>query len=266
MSSDVRDRTAGPQTDTAPHPRIRARRVAVARDVGRVRRRRLNVVLALVCAVVWSMVGLRSSLVDVDRVQVDGAEQTPAGQVRTAAEVGRGEPMVSVDQGAAAEAVAALPWVDEVRVERMWPGTVRIVVVEREPVAVVATPTGDALVDGEGRVLAEAGSDTAPIRLEGRRDAAPGDTLPAADRVVLAVVGRLPPPLGADVEAATAEDRGVVLALGEGWSVVIGDDADLEAKAGAALAVRDAADPADGCTIDVRVPSAPVLTGGGRCA
>ncbi|WCO65218.1 FtsQ-type POTRA domain-containing protein [Iamia majanohamensis] len=256
---------AGP--GRAPHPRMRARRVEVARDVGRRRRRRLNVVLAVVCLGVWTLVGLRSSLLDVDRVQVSGAEHTSADAVRAAAGIAPGEPMVGADLDGGTEAVAALPWTDEVRIARMWPGTVRIVVTERTPVAVVRTPGGWARLDAEGRVL-----DEAPARpddlvaLTGRRDAAPADTLPAADREVLATVAELPDALAPDVEEARRDDRGLVLALGEGWTVVVGDGEDLPAKAAAARAVREAADPADGCTIDVRVPDSPVLTPGGDCA
>ena len=69
---------------------MRARRVEVARRAGRKRLRRVEVGLALVCAVVWTMVGLRSSLVDVDRVQVVGAEHTTVEQVRATAATPRG--------------------------------------------------------------------------------------------------------------------------------------------------------------------------------
>jgi cell division protein FtsQ len=259
--------TEAPPPGRAPHPRIRARRVEVARDVGRRRRRRLNVVLAVVCLGVWTLVGLRSSLLDVDRVQVSGTEHTSTDAVRAAAGIAPGEPMVGADLDAGTDAVAALPWTDEVRIARMWPGTVRIVVTERTPVAVVRTPGGWARLDAEGRVL-----DLDPARpddlvaLTGRREVEPGGTLPDADREVLATVAALPEVLAPDVEEADRDDRGLVLALGEGWTVVVGDGEELAAKAAAARAVRAAADPADGCTIDVRVPDSPVLTPGGDCA
>lgn len=258
-------RAGGP--GRVPHPRMRARRVEVARDVSRRRRRRLNAVLAVVCLVVWTLVGLRSPLLDVDRVQVSGAEHTSVDAIRAAAGIAPGEPMVGADLDGGTAAVAALPWTDEVRVARRWPGTVRVVVTERTPVAVVRTPGGWARLDAEGRVL-----DLSPARpddlvaLTGRRDAAPGDTLPAADREVVATVAALPDVLAPDVGEATRGGQGLVLTLGEGWTVVLGDGEELPAKAAAARAVRAAADPADGCTIDVRVPDAPVLTPGGDCA
>ena len=103
--------------------------------------RRLKAVLGVICAVVWARVALRSPLLDVDRVQVVGAERVAVADVTRAAGSGPGTPLVDVDLGGARAGVAALPWVDEVRVTRHWPGTVRIVVTERHEVARCATAT-----------------------------------------------------------------------------------------------------------------------------
>ncbi len=257
---------AAGEGERPPHPRIRARRVEVARDVGRHRRRRLNVLLALVALVVWSLVGVRSSLVDVDRVQVDGSQRTPPEVIRDAVGIAPGDPMVGLDLGEGSRAAAALPWLDEVRVQRMWPGTVRIVVTERRAVAAVRARSGWVLLDAEGRALAEVEDQPALVALEGRRDVTPGDDLGADDRALLATVAELPDALRSEVVGADRDDRGLRLDLRGGWSAVLGDGRDLDPKSEAVAAVRRAADPADGCTIDVRVPSAPVLTPGGQCA
>ena len=47
---------------------------------------------------------------------------------------------------------------------------------------------------------------------------------------------------------------------------MLGDGTDLDAKLAAAEAVAADAEPDEGCRIDVRVPTAPVLTTGGSCA
>lgn len=253
--------------DAPAHPRIRARRVEVARDEGRRRRHRLNIGLGVLCAVVWAMVIGRSALLDVDRVQVSGAERTGVVEVVGASGVAVGHPMAELDLAQAADEVARLPWVDEVSVRRMWPGTVRVVVTERHPVGVARTAGEWALLDAEGRVL-----DVVPTRpdglvaIEGSDRVAAGDVAAAPARRVLRAVDRLPSALRASLQGATHEGDGLVLALDGGWRVVVGDATDLRAKADAALAVRQAAGAADGCRIDVRVPTAPVLTGGGRCA
>lgn len=260
--------SAGKRTGPA-HPRIRARQVAVARDVGRQRRRRLNVALAVVALVVWGLVGVHSSLLDVDRVQVDGAEETSPEAVRAAVGIGPGVPMTGIDLDGAARAAEQLPWLDEVRVQRMWPGTVRIVVTERRALAAVRAETGWVLLDADGRALAATGDQPELpelVVLEGRRDVAPGDDLGADDQTLLGAVAQLPDALRSEVVGVDGDARGLRLDLRDGWSAVLGDGDDLVAKSEAVAAVRRAADPADGCTIDVRVPSAPVLTPGGRCA
>lgn len=253
--------------DTAIDPRMRARRVAVARTAGRKRLRRIKVVLAIVCAVVWVMVGLRSSLVDVDRVQVVGAEHTPEAEVRAAAATPRGTPMLSVDLDGARRRVAALPWVADVRATTLWPGTVRLVVTERTPVAVVEHPDGWSSLDAQGRVLEITDTRRSLPALDGMRGERPGERLPADDRELLAVLGDLPEALAEAVEVATTTDDGIELVLDDGFRATFGDGSDTEAKAEAADAVRQHASLDDGqCRIDVRVPSAPVLTDGRGCA
>lgn len=269
MSEQVRVRTTeSPATarTAALHPRIRARRVAVARDVGRRRRRRLNVVLGVLCAVVWGLVGLRSPLFDVDRVQVSGAEHTPSAAVLSALGAGPGTPLIDVDTGAAAARIEDLPWVAEARVQRLWPGTVRVVVVERRAVAVVAHPGGWARLDASGRVVAvaaERGDDL--VALDGSRDVAPGAALGRDDRALLRAVGDLPTEAREHVTSIGRAGEGLTATLDDGPCLVLGDATDLEAKVRAAAAVAEDADLDEG-RIDVRVPSAPALTRDGTCA
>lgn len=253
--------------DPVIDPRMRARRVAVARTAGRKRLRRIKVVLAIVCAVVWTLVGLRSSLVDVDRVQVVGAEHTTVDEIRAAADTPRGTPMLSADLDGAERRVAALPWVAEVRATKLWPGTVRLVVTEREPVAAVEHADGWAVVDTRGRVLDVIDEAGDLPTLDGRRSASPGERLSADDRAVLAVLGSLPDPFAEAVVEGVTTDDGIELVLDDGFRATFGDRSDTDAKADAAEAVRQHADADDGrCRIDVRVPSAPVLTDGRGCA
>lgn len=251
---------------TSPHPRIRERRVEVARSAVRRRRRRLNVVLSVVCAAVWVGVVLRSPLLDVDRIQVGGASHTSAADVRAASGVARGEEMVAVDLGAAAERVRALPWVDEARVRRTWPGTVRITVTERVPVAAGAVPGGWLLLDAEGRALevVAAAPDLPVVGVP--RPPAPGEGLDAGGREVLAALSELPAALAGAVDEAVQGPDGLELVLDDGFRVVLGDASELGDKAAAALAVREQADRELGCRIDVRVATAPVLTGSADCA
>lgn len=249
------------------HPRIRARRAEVARSAGRRRLRYLNVVLALVGVAVWTLVALRSPLFDVDRVQVSGVRQASDEQVRSAAGVVPGEAMADVDLGAARRRVAALPWVRTATVRRMWPGTVRVVVVERRPLAVVEGRGAWSRVDAEGRVIDVSRHRPAGLlELVGARPAPPGSRLAHRDRAALSTLGRLPAALVGDAVATRLDGADLVLELTDGFEVVIGDSTDLRDKAEAAAAVRRAAERSRGCRIDVRVATAPFLTQASTCA
>lgn len=265
--TSLRERAAdGPGEDV--HPRMRARRAAVVRDAGRRRLRRIKVALAVVAVAVWVQVALQSSLLDVDEVQVGGADRTTEAEVRAAAAVDRGDAMVSLDLDGVEERVSALPWVAEARVTRSWPGTLRIVVTERRAVAVAVRGDGWALVDRTGRVLAvEEDRPAGLVEVEVDGGGAPGSTLPADADGLVELVTRIPASARVAVDRAGEGDDGLYLFLEDETALWVGDDGDVEAKVSAALAVHDQLyEPGEGCVIDVRVPSAPVLTAESRCA
>ncbi len=83
-----------------------------------------------------------------------GASRTGAGAVVEATGVSPGHPMTEVDGEAVAARVEALPWVERASVQRLWPATVRIRLVERTPVAQAVARDGVVLVDRTGRLLA----------------------------------------------------------------------------------------------------------------
>ena len=129
-----------PQTRPLPvrfpmDPRIRRRRIEVQRRAGRRRLRVLVGVAVLVLLTVGGWLAVRSPLLDVDRIEVQGAAHTPRAAVLGAARLHRGAAMVNVDQAAAGRRIESLPWVGQARVRRAWPGTVLITVTEREPKA-----------------------------------------------------------------------------------------------------------------------------------
>jgi len=92
----------------------------------------LSALLILVVLGVGAYAATRSALLDVDavEVEVEGGRVT-VGEVLAAAGVSLGDPMVDVDTEVVDARVSALPWVREVLVDRVWPGTVRITVSER---------------------------------------------------------------------------------------------------------------------------------------
>ena len=224
-------------------------------------RRPLRLALAglLVALVGWAL--LASPLLGVHTVQVDGLKTLPADQVRAAAGIDAGTPLLRVDVDAAEARVARLPQVASVEVTRGWPHSVVITVVERVAVAIVGAPGRRSLIDADGvlfdTVTGEGPAGVVPLEVA---DPGPGDPATMAG---LAAVGALPDRLRDRVAVVSApSDEEISLALTDGTAVVWGgaDRSDAKAKALAALLDQMAGgglDPAG--TIDVSAPDAVVL-------
>lgn len=111
-----------------------------------VRLRRLRVLIVLLVAmvlvgggVVWLLYG--SQWLRVERLSVSGTRVLTARQVREAAEVPDGTPLVSVDTDAVeARLLRRLPRIDSVDVVRSWPHGIGLKVTERTPVLVMKQP------------------------------------------------------------------------------------------------------------------------------
>jgi cell division protein FtsQ len=240
-------------------PRIRERRVAVARAQGR---RRLRWVVAILMlgilgAAAWLLT--HSALLDVDRVRATPTQHVSAAEIRFASGVEQGEPILFVDLGAVAGRVERLPWVDEAHVNRRLTGELDIRVTERSPAAWARrAPDQVALVDGRGRVLADAAEAPADLpELDGAVTLPPpgGRIHPRAAAVV---VGKLPAELRTRVGRVVADAGAVTLAMRDGPEVRFGSPDQVPAKARAALAVLGTITGPPPAYVDVRVPSAPV--------
>ncbi|MGH9187458.1 MAG: cell division protein FtsQ/DivIB, partial [Acidimicrobiales bacterium] len=101
-------------------PRFRARRIAVRRQEGRRRLRRLGRLTALLGLVVVGWLVTRSPLLDVDRIRISGADHSTAEAVLEASGLHRGNPMTDLDPGATARRIEELPWVAAATVHRRW--------------------------------------------------------------------------------------------------------------------------------------------------
>ena len=247
-------------------PRIRRRRVEVRRQEGR-RRLRVLVGITTVSAVAlggWAATG--SPLLDLDRVVIEGAVHTAADDARFASGLRRGEPLVDVDEEAAARGVETLPWVASASVRRRWPDEVRIRVVERRAVAVAPGANGaSSLVDGSGKVLEQVpGPPPGMPVLTGLPPAGPpGTTLPPEAVAALSVAVALPAELRARIlgVAPTDGSRGEVeIRLDPEGSVRLGPPVDLDRKFDAIRTVFAQVDLANLAVLDVRRPDSPVLT------
>ena len=76
-----------------------------------------------------------SSAVAVNRIVIEGTTTLTSNDIRSQAAVRLGEPLIRVDTVAIESRVAEMERIDQVHVSRSWPRTIRIEVVEREPIA-----------------------------------------------------------------------------------------------------------------------------------
>jgi cell division protein FtsQ len=247
-----------PESPSFVDPRMQSRRIEVARGNGR---RRLRWVIAGAAAALLVVGGYsltQSPVLDVDRIEVGGTARTTRTEIREASGIAADAPMVSLDDGAVARRIEALPWVERATVTRSWPGTVRIRVTERTPVAIVGSGAAAVVVDDAGRALGPAGDLDLPV--VGGDPVEAGDQLAAVPRWVVATIAELPDELRAEVAAASATPSGLRLTLVDDIEVRWGDASQGSAKADALGVLLEQADRATIATIDVSVPRAATVT------
>jgi cell division protein FtsQ len=254
----------------AVDPKIRERLESIRRDD---RRRRIRVAMGI--AILGGLAGLgwlltRSPFLDVDRIRVVGASHTPIHDITGISGLARGKPMTSLKEDVVAARLARLPWVDQASVRRDWPGTVIVTVRERRPLA--ATRAGGnswMLLDATGRALEVVAQP--PERLlafEGLpRATRPGAMVDDVGRGVLAVARAVPHDRIPAIRVIALLDDGTIelrlspMASGQPGPVVrFGPPERVEEKIVAITTILDRVVPARMAVIDVRVPSAPVVT------
>jgi cell division protein FtsQ len=252
--------------------RILERRRAII--VERVRRRR-HVLLVAVAAVAVA-VGLyqlaRSPLFGLTEVRVEGAGGSMRATVLAAAGLRPGEPYLAIDPAAVRRRVEALPRVASARVLRSYPSSLRIVVSERTPTAVVSSGGAYWLVAADGIVLARlaerpAGAQAALPYVAGvplPPGVRPGARLPAGNPLAnaLTALGRMDPSLRRQVVAVTAGSvDSLELGLRDGAKVLYGVAERQAAKDAAVLLIQRKlrAEGKRVVRIDVRSPSTPMV-------
>jgi cell division protein FtsQ len=172
---------------------------------------------------------LASPWLVVDEVSVTGAERLTVAQVLAAADVELGQPLARVDTAGIADRVEALGPVLSVSVQRGWPSTLEVTVVEREPVAAVGRAPAFTLVDGTGAQLGTARSLPPGIVRLGVAHAGPDDP---TTRAALSVLRVLPPVVRSHLAAVrAASPEQVTLVLRDGRTVLWGGVGEARAKA-----------------------------------
>jgi cell division protein FtsQ len=233
------------------------------------RRRMLLLLLCVAVAVgsfgVWALYG--SNWLRVERVSVSGTLVLTEDQVRDAAAVPVGAPLISVDKGAVADRLATrLRRIASVEVVRSWPHGVALKVTERTPEVLLGKP-GDSgkyfEVDAEGVRYA-----TVANRMKGlpllvmEVDKSPSIRRFGAERLrreAVTAVAALPGPVRRDTHTIRIRSYdSITLGLSGRRSVMWGSSEYGAAKAKSLTALIKA--EKDAGHFDVSVPSAPAVS------
>lgn len=222
-------------------------------STGKTRGRRgfrvLGLLIVLVLLGGWLYLVYGSPVLATDDVVVSGDRRLTKAQVETAAAVPMGMPLARVDLDAVESRVLRLPQVKSVLVERQWPGTVRIEVRERVPVATVSRNGSWWLVDDEAVVVAT------PVKRPRlpALDVANPSPADAATRSALAVVEALPKGLTRKVRTVTADTPDSVKLRMRGSVVAVWGNAGQTPKKARVFAALRTAEP-EGTVYDVSTP------------
>lgn len=224
------------------------------------RRRRLLRWAAAVAVVVALAAGgwliWFSDVLGVRSVQVSGVDSLDPDRVRETAAIEPRTPLARLDTVAVESRVAQLERVEQVTVERRWPRTVRITVVERTAVAWAQTAGVLRAVDRFGvdfRTLEEEPDDLVEIRTSAT-DPRQRQLAVSAAASVISALRTDDPDLMEQVRAVTADTRdSVTLLLGGGRTVVWGSATRTEQK----LQVLEALLEIEADEYDVSAPEQP---------
>ncbi len=187
-------------------------------------------------------------VLSVRTVRIDGLVEVSEQQVRDQAAIPLGRPMLRIDTDSVARRVAAIPKVRTVRVQRVYPWTVKLTVVERTPIVFYDSPQGAHLLDADSVEFAiEPAPAGVPKLITGHPDG--NDPVTKAAVSVLAV---LPQALSIQVgEIAARSISDISLNLRDGRTVTWGGVDDAERKSSVVLPLLTR----EGTVFDVSSPN-----------
>ncbi len=186
--------------------------------------------IAIVIGVGWAL--LDSKFFVVRSVTVTGTQLTTPAQVRSAASIQPGIPLIRVNTAAVARRVEQIRQVESARVTRQWPNGVAIAVTERTPVLAVPVGTGYQMIDKYGvavQTLPEPPPGLPTLDFAGPVSSLRGSR---ADYAAAVVLTELPRPLVSPVATVQAPSASAItVTLANGVTIVWGGTGRAAAKA-----------------------------------
>jgi cell division protein FtsQ len=163
---------------------------------------------------------LASEALTVTRITVQGNHRMSRGEVLGLLDGLSGESIVLTDLESWRQKLLASPWVADATIRRMFPGTLAVVIAERQPIGIGRIKGSLYLIDRTGAVIDEFGPNYSDLDLPVIDGLAPtGDQAESVDRARAALAGRLMsdlerrPGLAAQVSQIDVTDVGNALVI-----------------------------------------------------
>lgn len=215
---------------------------------GRLRRVRIWALLGMCVLTIALVVAWFTPVLSVREVEITGIAAVPEEQVRERLEIPDGRSLLRIDTDAIARRIAAIPKVHSVRVQRVYPSTVRVTVEERIAVLFFESPQGAHLLDSDS---VEFAIEPPPVGVPKLITDHPGGADPVTVAAVQ-VVSALPPALKIQVGEVVARSiSDISLTLKDGRTVVWGGANDAERKAAVVMPLLTR----EGTVFDVSSPN-----------
>ena len=133
--------------------RLAERRRGVSEDRARRRLRWVIIAIVTVLVVAGGAWLIRSPLLSISSVEINGAERSDPTVDVAALDMGIGTPTIDVRASEIEQSIEADPWVADASVRVSWPGSLRIDVEEHVPVAVAVADGGFILMARDGSAI-----------------------------------------------------------------------------------------------------------------
>jgi cell division protein FtsQ len=214
-------------------PRLRARRIAVKRAVGRKRLKWIILVLSLVAILTTGLAILGSSMfaVQQDKLSISGPRRMSEATLDAAVQKIVDHPVLLIDTHSIEVALERDPWVEEARVRTKFPHSASIEIRERVPIATYQGTDGQfRIIDVNGMVVdVIPGQPIEFMLITGPPiDASPGASAGTNLRHAAEVVQALSPGVRSRTEAVTVDATGALgLTFHSGTKVAFGPATDL---------------------------------------
>lgn len=256
--------------DVEIDPRFEERRAEVARHRSTALRRRLVVVAGLAVAVLASVAAVYSPLLDIDTIDLHGADGLSPDDVLAEAGVAVGDPMVTTSPADVEARLERSANVARATVTRRWPSTLDIRVTPRAAVVEFRWPDGSAAYAGRDGVIVTAiptePADVAVVAVAEVFDT-PTDELPGVLAEFASTIALMPSALSAQVSSMIVAETGELLInLVSGAQVQFGDSENAASKFASLVTTLGGQVDLDGvCGIDVRLVSPVTMLRGSTC-